>query len=591
MAVNLSMFAGAGAQFFTDSGIPLAGGLIYTYAAGTTTPQAAYTTSSGSTAHSNPIVLNSAGRVASGGEIWLTDAVSYKFVLQTSAAVTIGTYDNVTGNASGVAAGIYATFAASSGASLVGYTQGNASAVATTVQAKLRQSVSVLDFGASTSATATANTTAFTNALATGISVFVPAGTYLLNSTITVGTAGQRLFGVGESSVLSFTFASSDNAIELTGTSGKQQVNNLKITATANCAKVISVGSPMTVLSGLTITNSTATGHGIYLEEEVTNVTYSFGTHISECRITGITTTGNFGIRTATYSQASNILGNLIENWGTGLHIDGAITQLLVQGNIFQTTSQTGEAIRVDASGAAVYEVAIINNYFETNQTCINIVAGIVNNLMIRGNYAVRNTTYGSATAYFYYGTGADTSAASGNIVVNDNYVLDYGVFLGLGNQYSANFSSVTGNTMNTVTSYSSGAYANNAYNVKTINSYYNRKLISGSFISESNIYLSAKLAVFEVPVPWNTREYLTSITFRYQQVAGTGVTVELRKVGSLGAADTLVATVTVNTSVTINTLTVGAFAEVGFNYFIKVTYDNTGTQGYVHPFQMYVRN
>jgi hypothetical protein len=146
MAVNLSMLAGAGAQFFDNSGVILSGGLVYTYAAGTTTPQAAYTTSSGSTAHTNPIVLDSAGRVASGGEIWLTDAVAYKFVLKTSAAVTIGTYDNVTGNASGVAAGIYSTFAASSGSSLVGYLP--TSGTATTVQAKLRQTVSIKDFGA-----------------------------------------------------------------------------------------------------------------------------------------------------------------------------------------------------------------------------------------------------------------------------------------------------------------------------------------------------------------------------------------------------------------------------------------------------------
>ena len=36
MSVNLSPLAGAGAQFFTDSGTPLTGGLLYTYAAGTT---------------------------------------------------------------------------------------------------------------------------------------------------------------------------------------------------------------------------------------------------------------------------------------------------------------------------------------------------------------------------------------------------------------------------------------------------------------------------------------------------------------------------------------------------------------------------
>ena len=94
MSVNLSAFGGVGWQFFDNNGAPLAGGLIYTYAAGTTTPQATYTTSAGTVAHPNPIVLNSAGRVP-GGEIWLLPA-SYKFVLQTSTAVLIATYDNVT---------------------------------------------------------------------------------------------------------------------------------------------------------------------------------------------------------------------------------------------------------------------------------------------------------------------------------------------------------------------------------------------------------------------------------------------------------------------------------------------------------------
>ena len=37
MSVTLSLFAGAGWQFFDNNGVPLAGGLIYTYAAGTTT--------------------------------------------------------------------------------------------------------------------------------------------------------------------------------------------------------------------------------------------------------------------------------------------------------------------------------------------------------------------------------------------------------------------------------------------------------------------------------------------------------------------------------------------------------------------------
>ena len=97
MAVYLSPIGGAGWQFFDNNGAPLSGGKLYTYAAGTTTPQATYTTSAGNVAHTNPVVLDSAGRVPSGGEIWLTFA-AYKFALYTSANVLIATYDNIRGN-------------------------------------------------------------------------------------------------------------------------------------------------------------------------------------------------------------------------------------------------------------------------------------------------------------------------------------------------------------------------------------------------------------------------------------------------------------------------------------------------------------
>ena len=96
MSVNPSPIGGYAAQFFDNNGQPLSGGKIYTYAAGTTTPQATYTSASGVTPHANPIVLDSAGRVP-GGEIWLTDGLIYKFVIETSLAVLIGTYDNVAG--------------------------------------------------------------------------------------------------------------------------------------------------------------------------------------------------------------------------------------------------------------------------------------------------------------------------------------------------------------------------------------------------------------------------------------------------------------------------------------------------------------
>ena len=97
MAVNLSPVGGVAAQFFTNSGTPLTGGKIFTYAAGTTTPQATYTSSQGNVPWTNPIVLDAAGRVPSGGEIWLTDGLTYKFLLKDANDVLIATYDNISG--------------------------------------------------------------------------------------------------------------------------------------------------------------------------------------------------------------------------------------------------------------------------------------------------------------------------------------------------------------------------------------------------------------------------------------------------------------------------------------------------------------
>lgn len=96
MPVSPSPIGGFAAQFFDNNGVILSGGKIYTYAAGTTTPQTTYTNASGVTPHANPIILDSAGRVP-GGEIWLANGITYKFVIETATAILIGTYDNVTG--------------------------------------------------------------------------------------------------------------------------------------------------------------------------------------------------------------------------------------------------------------------------------------------------------------------------------------------------------------------------------------------------------------------------------------------------------------------------------------------------------------
>lgn len=79
-------------QFIDSNGNPLAGGKIYTYAAGTTTPKNSYSDAAGTIANTNPVILDSSGRA----DIWLLG--SYKIIVKDSADVLIHTTDNVIGS-------------------------------------------------------------------------------------------------------------------------------------------------------------------------------------------------------------------------------------------------------------------------------------------------------------------------------------------------------------------------------------------------------------------------------------------------------------------------------------------------------------
>jgi len=300
MAVNLSPIGGVAAQFLDNSGNVLSGGKIFTYTAGTTTPQATYTSSNGATPLANPIILDAAGRVPT-GEIWLTDGLQYKFIIKTSTDVQLGSYDNIVGinsnfvnytnsqeiqtatagqtvftlttmqyqpgtnslsvfvdgvnqygpgasyayqetsstvvtftsglhvgadvkfttsaiNASSAgdatqiaftgfngAVGTVADLADNNGADLVGFLQNGSGAIARSAQNKMRDVVSVKDFGAVGNGMAndTAAVQAAWDAVAAqgGGTIFFPTGTYLCN-LVGRGDDNVSLLGTGHGSVL-----------------------------------------------------------------------------------------------------------------------------------------------------------------------------------------------------------------------------------------------------------------------------------------------------------------------------------------------------------------------------------------------------
>jgi hypothetical protein len=203
MAVNLSLIGGAGWQFFDDNGVPLAGGKIYTYAAGTTTPQTTYTSYDGLTPNTNPIILDAAGRTPQ--QIWSTEGLLYKYTVYTSNDVLVRTWDNIGGTivASDLAQELANTTTANKGDALVGFRQSDLSgflsgAVGRTVNDKLQEFVSVKDFGALGDGV-TDDTVAVQAAVNAAPNILFPPGTYILNNVIV--PANRSIFSQGGATV------------------------------------------------------------------------------------------------------------------------------------------------------------------------------------------------------------------------------------------------------------------------------------------------------------------------------------------------------------------------------------------------------
>lgn len=220
MAVNLSFIGGAGWQFLDDNGNPLSGGKIFTYAAGTTTPLATYTSRDGTTANANPIILDAAGRTPQ--QIWSTEGLLYKYAVTTSTNTSVRVWDNIGGSV--VASDLAQTLAAPNGASAVGFTGfknqvGTVASLATgdgadwvgftaagtgatprSVRDKSRDIISVKDFGAVANGT-TDDSAAFIAAreaaLAAGTrEVYIPAGRYYLTQENVMGARSTAASGV-----------------------------------------------------------------------------------------------------------------------------------------------------------------------------------------------------------------------------------------------------------------------------------------------------------------------------------------------------------------------------------------------------------
>ena len=159
---------------FDANGVPLAGGLLNTYAAGTTTPLATYTDQSGTTPNANPVVLDSQGYA----NVWMGNS-NYKFVLTDVNGVTQWTVDNIQ------------SF----------YTQFSALSLPVTFTVLYQRIVGTPAQVTGGIATDSTIANAITNA-STGNSILILAGTYTESPIINKKVS---IFGTGENTIIAGT--------------------------------------------------------------------------------------------------------------------------------------------------------------------------------------------------------------------------------------------------------------------------------------------------------------------------------------------------------------------------------------------------
>jgi len=452
MTVNISYFAGAGWQFFDNNGVPLAGGLLYSYTAGTTTPAVTYTSSTGLIANTNPIVLDSAGRV---NEVWLTTGSTYKFVLKTSAGVTLGTYDNIVGvnDVSSIAALLTAfeadlanTSNVAKGDALVGFRQSNSSgnltgSVGKTVHQKFQEMVSVKDFGA-VGDNSTNDTTAI-QACATyctnnGLSMYIPFGIYKITTAI---AASCSIRGDGPMVSVIKNYGTGD-ALDLSGSVYYTTFENFSIDGSGNASS----------RDGISLYNtSTNTGnvaychffnvysynngrHGLYHR-------YAWATRYSQCKFHYNGRLGVFlntvipgdlgGPNGVTFFQCdSRHNGGSISGFGSdagGIKVQGASVVSWI-GGIIESNNGYGVYVGDAPGGASSRLVHFKQTYFEYNGYDVAIGAllyatGPWANIVVEDCWLAYGANTGNTNTLFYINASLD----NGNFVEKNNTYIPLG--------------------------------------------------------------------------------------------------------------------------------------------------------------------
>ena len=451
-------------QQFTASGDLAALYRLYTYTQGTTTHKDAFTDVAGTIAHTYTsdgaggqyIALDARGELPA--PLYLS-AGAYDLALKTAAGATIWTRR---------ADGLLADFAASLGSALVGFLQAGTGATARTAQAKMRESVSVKDFGAVGDGVTddTAAIELASSSSAAGTTIIVPVGmNCLVASAVDLNVAGQRLIAYGAK----FTKRAS-----FTGTS------------------VIRIGAADVTVEGLEIDGTDKVVDGIITAADVcagftarANKIYNCAYGISAnnnnrvlLENNNLSVLANYGIRvhniadTAVYDDI-RVIGNRIDltdqttsSTQVGMLIRGTATYLTT--NVMVANNRTYLVSDPLASGHLGCEVRFADggsfqgNYCIGGAMLVSIAAS--KNFVVDGNVAIGQTFYAIELASISAVT--NTNNVVSNNTIRGNGILNYAIGL-QGSVAGCLNAVITGNNISGIVLY--GVFANDVWDDITI--------------------------------------------------------------------------------------------------------------------------
>ena len=372
--------------FITGTNRPLAGGLLYTYKAGTTTNATTYSDDSG-TPNTNPIVLNSDGEC----NLYLDDDVIYRIILKDAAGVTQFDKDNISSNGAKDAAVLSfenvanlrlaigndrEPVAQTSGYYVAGdgggnsfYWDGTSSATdngGTIIKPTLVSGagrwlavdtssyINVKQFGAVGDGVAD-DTTAISSAIDEFNTVYFPNGTYLF-SGITINKHNVTLYGAGESrSVLLMTNAAAA-AVTIGSTAFTSGINirNLKIEGNDSNLGGISLGTTTFAAARIRIQDvfitgfqNATNGYGIRLNSNQNTDIENLW--IQECRLGIYRANGGYSTSTRFSGKGSYFGRNCLH----GIYVDGQCDDLYIQDGLVEGCLGVGVSVTANAASTA----------------------------------------------------------------------------------------------------------------------------------------------------------------------------------------------------------------------------------------------